>query len=408
MSDRQVRLPLGRYLPPAGSEFVSVEAGGGVVLLAATVAALVWANVSEASYDDLWHRTLTIGAGSFSTTLDLRHWVNEGLMAVFFFVVGMEIKRELVGGELRDRRRATLPIAAAVGGMAVPAALYAVLNTGGEGGEGWAIPMATDIAFAVAVLALLGERAPRNLRLFLLSLAIVDDLGAVLVIAAFYAEQIRPEWGLGAVAVAVAVIAMARLGLSHPGWFVAPALALWVCVHESGVHATIAGVVLGFVTPISDSEGEDVLGPLEHRLHPLSSFLVIPIFALANAGVTVDAGTLRDAATGAVGLGIALGLVIGKPVGIVAATALTVRLGLSRLPDGVGIRHIAGAGALAGIGFTVSLFVAGLAFEGSALVEAKAAILAASLLSATIGASLLARDGQRERGISRRPSSPER
>ena len=380
---------LGRALSPVGSDFVSVEVLGGLVLLAATVAAFVWANVWAGSYDAFWARVLTIGPERFGVSEDLRHWVNDGLMAVFFFVVGMEIKRELVRGELRDRRAASLPVLAAFGGMVVPAVLFLAVNAGDAGRRGWAIPMATDIAFAVVVLAMLGARVPKQLKLFVLTLAIVDDIGAIVVIAVFYSEGIAFGWLLGAVAAIAVIVVMQRVGVGHPIVYVVPALVLWLCTWESGVHATIAGVALGLLTPARPFGGHEVIESLERRLHPWSSFLVIPVFALANAGLRLDAAAIERAATSRIAWGIIVGLVLGKPLGIITATVLGVRFRAGRLPDGLSYRHVIGVGCVAGIGFTVSLFVADLSFVGGALEDAKIGILAASLVSATLGGALL-------------------
>jgi NhaA family Na+:H+ antiporter len=401
---RQFRLPVvGRALSPVGSEFVSVEALGGTVLLVATLSAFVWANVASGSYDDLWVRHLTVGWGHFALTEDLRHWVNDGLMTLFFFVVGLEIKRELVHGELRDRRTASLPAIAALGGMVVPALLYMAVNAGSAGSRGWAIPMATDIAFAIAVLGVLGTRVPSTLRLFLLTLAIVDDIGAILVIALFYSEGIVLGWSLAALGVIVIIVVVARFGVGHPIFYVLPATALWVCAHESGIHATIAGVVLGVLTPARSVRGRDVIGQLERVLHPWSSFLVIPLFALANAGIHLDSSGIQRAMTSEISWGIVIGLVLGKPIGIVVATALGSRLRLGRLPDGMSLREVLGAGFVAGIGFTVSLFVADLSFHGAMLNDAKIGIVVASVVSAAVGCACAfafrsASGGSAERG----------
>ena len=387
---RQFRIPvLGRALQPVGSEFVTVEALGGTVLLAATIAALIWANTASAGYDHLWARHLTVGFGDLSISEDLRHWVNDGLMTVFFFVVGLEIKRELVRGELQDRRTASLPVLAAIGGMIVPALLYALVNVGGSGQRGWAIPMATDIAFAVVVLAVLGSRVPNSLKLFLLTLAIVDDIGAILVIALFYSKGLALAWLLASAGVIVVILGLRWLGVGHPVFYVVPAIALWVCVQQSGVHATLAGVALGLLTPARAFGGHDVIEGLEHHLHPWSSLLIIPVFAIANAGLHLDSGAFRDAATSPITWGVILGLVVGKPLGITLATAATVRSRIGRLPEGVSMRHILGAGAVAGIGFTVSLFVADLSFRGARLEDAKVGIVVASLVSGLVGGLFL-------------------
>ena len=263
-----------------------------------------------------------MGWGDFAITEDWLHWVNDGLMTVFFFVVGLEIKRELVRGELRDPRTASLPVLAAIGGMVVPALLYVAINAGGPGSRGWAIPMATDIAFAVVVLTVLGTRVPKPLKLFLLTLAIVDDIGAIVVIALFYSKGIAFGWLLGALAVIAFIICMQRLRIGNPIVYVVPAVALWVCTLESGVHATIAGVVLGVLTPARPFGGRDVIENLEGRLHPWSSFLVIPLFALANVGLKLDPAAIEHALTSPIAWGIIVGLVVGKPVGIMLATAL--------------------------------------------------------------------------------------
>jgi NhaA family Na+:H+ antiporter len=389
MTRRAFRLPLGRYLPPMGSSFVYVEVLGGIVLLGATVAALLWANLARVSYVDLWSTHLTIGIGDLSITEDLQHWVNDGLMTVFFFVVGLEIKRELVRGELRDPRTASLPAIAAAGGMVLPALLYLSVNASGAGGRGWAIPMATDIAFAVAILAIAGDRVPANLKLFLLTLAIVDDVGAIVVIALFYSGTIALGWLLGALVTLGAVVLLRRLRVRHVAAYILPGLVLWVCVLESGIHATIAGVILGLLMPAHPIDGRETLEVVESRLHPWSSFLIVPLFALANAGVYLGGNRFEGAVDSRIAWGIVLGLVVGKPLGIVAATALGRRLRLGRLPDGVRLLHVLAAGAAAGIGFTVSLFVADLSYRGIALDHAKVAILVASALAGALGLVLI-------------------
>lgn len=382
----------GRYIQPVGDEFVSVEALGGLTLLAATIAALVWANVWDSSYRDLWDTTLTLGVGDLSITEDLRHWVNDGLMTVFFFIVALEIKREIVRGDLRDPRTAALPGLAALGGMVLPAVIFFALNPGAPGRDGWAIPVATDIAFALGVVTLLGSRVRPGLRLFLLSLAIVDDVLAIVVIAFFYTDDLSLAWLGGAAGTLLVFVLMRRLGAQNPLLFVLPAVALWVCTFESGVHATIAGVALGLLAPVATFRGRPVIDEVEHHLHPWTSLIVVPLFALANAGVALGVDAVGDAVTSSVGLGVLLGLTLGKPLGIGLAVAVALRLRLGRLPPGVSARSLTGAAALAGIGFTVSLFIAELSFEGTPhLAEAKLAILAASLASAAIGSLLLLR-----------------
>jgi Na+:H+ antiporter, NhaA family len=386
-----VRVPVaGRFITPLGEEFASVEALGGIALLLAAAAALAWANSPWSdSYASFWASEITAGSGNFSITNSLRHWVNDGLMTAFFFVVGVEIKREIVEGELSDRAQARLPIAAAVGGMVVPALIYIAWNPSGPAFRGWGIPMATDIAFALGVLALLGSRVPRGLKLFLLTLAIVDDIGAILVIAVFYSEGIELAWLGGAVAVGAAIHLARVLGARHPLVIVVPAFVLWVCVFESGVHATIAGVVLGLLIPARTDRDQAVLDRVEHRLHPFTSFFAVPVFALANAGIALGPDALSDAAFNRITWGVVTGLVVGKIVGIIGVTMIGPRLRLGRLPAGVGVRQVLGIGAIAGIGFTVSLFVAELAFSGERLAAAKIGVMAASLAAAALGATML-------------------
>lgn len=411
--------------------FFRAEAASGIVLLAVAVVALVWANSALANtYHDLWEVYVTIGSDRIGLSLPLHQWINDGLMVIFFFLVGLEIKREVLVGELASLRRAALPIAGAIGGMAVPALIYVAFNFGRESIDGWAIPMATDIAFALGALALLGKRAPLGLRVFLAALAIVDDLGAVLVIALFYTSSI--SWAalaLGLLVLAFLVI-LNRLDVRHPGIYAAFGVVVWLAFLASGVHATIAGVLLAMTIPVrtridartfirdahasldafraaGDAEAsviptarqlgalaelerrtEDVQSPLqrlEHKLQPWVAFGIMPIFALANAGVTVRSG-FGDILAQPVSLGIIFGLVVGKPVGILSAAFIAVRAGLAVLPTGVSLRHMVGIGLLGGIGFTMSLFIANLAFAGSAMLDAaKLGILFASTLSGTAG-----------------------
>jgi len=391
-----------RSLPDRRSllEFLRTEAGGGIVLLAAALAAVAWANGPWGeAYHRLWHHRLVVGPARWRLAGSLQHWVNDLLMALFFFVVGLEIKRELVTGELQDPRTAALPVLAAAGGMIVPAVVYTLVAGGGAAGRGWGIPMATDIAFAVGVLALLGRRVPRGLKLFVLTLAIADDIGAIVVIAVFYATAVHGAWLLAAVAVLALVPAARRAGVSRPAAYLPLAVAAWYCTYRSGVHPTIAGVALGLLTPAATVNGRDVLRRLERRLHPWSSYLVLPVFALANAGVALDVHALRAAAGSRVTWAVAIGLVVGKLLGIAGATAAVVRGRVGRPPPGVQGRHIIGAGALGGIGFTVSLFITGLAFHSEALqADAKIGILAGSLIAALTGAAVLARPAAGQRG----------
>lgn len=438
MAEQRTSQPLvERALVPFQS-FARIEASSGILLLACTVVALLWANSQWASsYVALWDTPFSFALGDFALGKPLLSWINDGLMAMFFFVVGLEIKREVLVGELSSWRRASLPAAAAVGGMAVPAVIYVLLNQRSDAAAGWGIPMATDIAFALGVLAVLGTRVPGGLRMFLLALAIVDDIGAVLVIAFFYTSHV--SWlylGLGAVFLA-ALIGANLSGVRHPLVYAALGIGgLWLTFLLSGVHATIAGVIAAMAIPartridpddflskarvaltefdqagqhgsrVPTSEGrqsaleeletlsEQVQTPLqrlEHTLHPWVSFVVLPIFALANAGVTIGA-ELSAAVASPVSLGVFGGLLIGKPLGILLASRLAVYTRLADLPAGVAWRHVVGAGCLGGIGFTMSLFIATLAFEGTPfLTMAKMGILGASLLAALIGVAILRR-----------------
>ncbi len=411
----------GRSLPRALQRFLDTESSGGVVLLAFTIVALLWANSPwKTSYATLWETELTLSAGDLIRTTDLRHFVNEALMAVFFFVVGLEIKQELVAGQLRRWRTAALPAIAALGGMVVPAVIYAGINLGGEGSRGWGIPMATDIAFALGLLALLGRGLPGSLKVFLLSLAIADDVGAIVIIAVFYSGGIHWPAIMAAAALLAGVAGLRRLRvLWGPGYLVL-GIGVWVAFYESGVHATLAGVALGFLAPgrplapdvvaeewsidLADepSAGElktmttlarstvSVTERLQHTLHPVTSYLIVPVFALANAGVAFEAGSLRAPGARSVAFGVAGGLVVGKLVGVSGAAWLAVRVGLGRLPEGVRWSHLVGVGGLAGIGYTVSLFIADLAFDNQQLANAaKLGILAASVTAAMVGAAIL-------------------
>ncbi|MCU1378237.1 MAG: nhaA [Acidimicrobiales bacterium] len=354
--------------PSRLAEFLRTESAGGAVLLAATVVALVLANSPwHTGWADLWSGPA-------------HHWVNDGLMTLFFYVVGLEITRELTDGELRDPRTAALPVVAALGGMVLPALLFTAVVGSTAGGHGWAIPMATDIAFAVGVLGLLGPRVPPSLKLFLLALAIVDDLGAIVVIAVFYADRTEPLALLFAAGMVSALVALRRARVEPLLPYLVLGAGLWLAMDASGIHPTIAGVVLAGCTPRAWRER------LEHRLHPVASFVVIPVFALANAGVHVDAGALDPPGAVRLAAGVAIGLVAGKALGVFGATWLAVRSGVGRLPEGATWTQLAGVAAVAGIGFTVSLFVADLAFPDAGLqAAAKLGILGGSVVAALAG-----------------------
>ena len=413
----------GRRLPRSVRVFLETEASGGILLLAAALVALVWANSPwSASYQSLWHTDITVNFGRYVLEGDLHHWVNDALMVVFFFVVGLEIKGELVHGKLRDPRTAAMPAFAALGGMIVPAALYFLVTAGGDGSRGWGIPMATDIAFAVGVVALLGSRVPASLKLFLLTLAIVDDIGAIIVIGIFYSSDLQPQFLGAAAAIVFVIVLINRAGIVWVAPYLVLGGALWLVTYASGVHATIAGVVLGLLTPArnflpgsvarewaSDLRDEPsaqdlqamtrlarhAVSPAEHighALHPWSSYLIVPIFALANAGVPIKSDAFEASGAAAVTLGVMLGLVVGKTLGIAGAAWLAARLGIARLPEGANWKMIFAIATIAGIGFTVSLFVAELAFEPGSLQDAaKLGVLAASAIAAVIGGIALSR-----------------
>jgi Na+:H+ antiporter, NhaA family len=372
--------------PSPVAEFLRTEAAGGAALLAATVVALVWANSPWSdSYHDLLGTRLTVGSGDLAVSEDLHHWVNDALMAVFFLLVGLEIKREVVDGQLSDRRTAALPALAALGGMVVPALVFLAVAAGTPHTQGWAVPMATDIAFALGVVTLLGDRAPAGMRIFILTVAVVDDIGGIIVIAAVYSDGVQPSWLAGAAGALGATVAMRRLGIGRIVAYLVPGVVAWYCTYRAGVHPTIAAVALGLLTPVVIA-GRHPLATLEHRLHPWSSFVVMPVFALANAGVSLGVDNLRDAFSDRLFWAIVLGLLAGKTIGITAATWAGVRTGAGRLPDGLDRRDVPVAGAIAGIGFTVALFLADLAFADPAVQSvAKLGILAGSLASGLTG-----------------------
>ena len=358
------------------------DAVPGLVLLAAAALALVWANSPwEETYFTFWERSLGAPFAPFILEKDLRQWINDGLMALFFLLASLQIRREMHNGELASFKKAVLPVIAALGGMLAPAAIYASLNHGTAAARGWGIPMATDVAFAVGVISMLGRRAPPGLRVFLLTLAVADDLGSILVIACFYTRTL--EWNAMAVAAALVAALFLLRGrrVSGLALYGAAGCALWCALQRAGIHPTIAGVALGFLMPVHR---------VESRLQPWVGYLILPLFALANAGVTLPLTRLGTASVTPVSLGVALGLLLGKPLGITSATWLAVRLRWGALPDGCTWAHQLGLGTLAGIGFTVSLFVANLAFDSARLIcEAKAGIFAASTVAAVAGYALL-------------------
>jgi NhaA family Na+:H+ antiporter len=371
-----------------------MESTGGILLLVGTVLALAWMNSPWAhAYEKL--RELRLGPAALHLDLSLHAWAADGLLAVFFFVVGVELKREFVTGELRRPATALVPILAAVGGMAVPAAIFLAVNLTAAGGHtrGWAVPTATDIAFAVAVLAVVGRGLPSALRTFLLTLAVVDDLLAIIVIAAFYSETVSFGWLAAALATVGAFGFLLRRGTTSPWLLIPLGIVSWAFMHASGIHATIAGVLLGLTVPALARRGEQksLAEHYEHRLRPLTSGFAVPLFALLSAGVAVSGGTFIRALTDPAAIAVALALVIGKPIGIVGATAIVSRLRGKRLTTGLAWWDIVGIGTLGGIGFTVSLLVSELAFGAAAARtgDVKVAVLTASITAATIGGTIL-------------------
>ncbi len=384
------------------ADILRTETTGGALLLIGTLVALVWSNSpAREAYAHL--REVVVGPAALHLDLSLGHWASDGLLTIFFFVVGLELKREIVDGELRRPATAALPIVAAIGGMAVPALLYTLVNAGRGDLSGWAVPTATDIAFAVAVLAIVGRSLPSALRAFLLTLAVVDDLLAIIVIAVFYSDSIALVWLAGSVVVVAVFGLLTRRGITTPWLLVPLGVLAWAAMHESGVHATIAGVLLGLVVPAAmpAAGGHSLAERFEHRWRPISAGVAVPLFALVAAGVTLDPESLAAAVRDPAAQGVALGLVIGKPLGILGTTWLVSRVTRTPLAEGLGWSDVAAVGAVAGIGFTVSLLIGELAFpEGSQVTEhVRAAVLVASIVAAVLGALLLARRDRHHRGV---------
>lgn len=424
-SDRR----LARRVARPVRNFMAIEASSGIVLVIATIIALVWAN---SPWSDLYHEILELHlviefGGAHVIDESVEHLINDGLMAIFFFVVGLEIKRELVVGELRDPRAAALPSIAAIGGMVVPALIFFSLNTSSPESAGWGIPMATDIAFALGVMSLLGPRVPTQLKLFLLALAIVDDVGAIAVIAIFYTDSINATWLAICIGLLIVVFVMQRAKIWYTPIYAIIGIVIWDAALESGIHATIAGVALGLMTParplqrevkpeevvgtVVDPEDLDAHGArratlyvresvsvaerLETLIHPFSSFVILPIFALANAGIELSTEGISDASTSTVTWGIILGLIVGKTAGVSLFAWIAVRSGISTLPRNVTWSQMVAVAMLAGIGFTVALFITGLAYDGDSLevfdTQARMGILLASLIASILGCVLLLR-----------------
>jgi Na+:H+ antiporter, NhaA family len=394
-------------------DFLRTEASSGVLLVAATLVALLWANSPWSdSYESFWQRTAAVSVGGWQLELTLQYWVNDALMAIFFFVVGLEIKRELANGHLSTRRTAMLPVAGALGGMLVPALIYLAI-AGSTAPRGWAVPVATDIALAVGVVTLAGTAVPSGLRAFLLGLAIVDDIGAILIIALVYSSGVKPAQLAVSVGAVLLAVLLRRLGVRGTLPFLVIAMVAWYYLYKAGIHPTLAGVAMGLLAPTEPHMSSEMIDIeeftdvstveaartstalarnsvsevewLQHMLHPWTSFVIVPIFAIANAGVEVSADGLRDLFSSALGWGIALGLLVGKPLGIWLSTRLAVRIGVAEMPAGHRPRPFLGVGMAAGIGFTVALFVAELAFTDPVQRDqAKLAVLLASVMAGAL------------------------
>lgn len=428
LSESSIKLPKRpiEWLTDPIQHFMRIEAASGVVLLLATIVALTLANTAAGgAIHHFWETTVGIRFGGWQGNISLEHLINDGLMAIFFFVIGLEVKREITVGEFRSFRTALVPVAAALGGMLAPAAIYLGLQYGQPGEAGWGTVMATDIAFVVGCMALLGKRVPHALRMFLLMLAIADDIGAVLVIAIGYTSQLSLSWLIVGLVTLCIIALLLRMGLQSILVLTALSVVVWSCFLVSGVHATVAGVLLGLIIPARPDTDNIVIGsalstaqemfqlhsqrgssvvdvkmlrravmgsvsPLDrfmHSLHPWVSFLIMPVFAFCNAGVPIDPAVFSSPCA----IAVVAGLLIGKPLGIVLATLAVTKTGLSEISPTITLRHLIGGGFLAGIGFTMALFIATLALNPTLLVEAKVGVLVGSLVSALVGVVILSR-----------------
>jgi Na+:H+ antiporter, NhaA family len=418
-------LPL---VPQPVTRFLVTEAGSGFLLLAAAIAALVWANIPDGHYEWVWETKATIAVGGYGITLDLQHWINDAAMAIFFLTVGLEINREVTVGELRRRRYVMAPIFGAAGGVIVPALIFYGFNAGTPAEHGWGIPISTDTAFLLGILALFGPRCPDQLRLFFLTLAIVDDIVAILVLAIFYTPELSMVPLIVAIVLTAVLFGLRWAGVWQLRWYALVGVALWFAVYESGLHGTLAGVILGLLVPATPTDprlleflrfyGRGLIEradaqrarltvqaaratvPANDRmqdvLHPFSAYVIVPVFALANAGVVLSGDTLSRAVRSPVTIGILVALVVGKTVGISLGTAIALWTKLGELPGRVRYGHLIGGAALAGIGFTISLFIAGLAYDDPVLIaDAKIGVLAGSVLAAVIGSLALRYLGER-------------
>ena len=378
---------------PGGiSTMLHSEAATGILLLICAMISVAMASFPETAwFDRIWENAGSITIAGFTLEMSLRHWINDGLMAIFFFVVGLEIKREMLFGQLSSIRKSALPIMAAIGGMLVPAGIYAALNAGNpETAGGWGIPMATDIAFAIGIISLLGSRVPAGLKIFLTALAIVDDLGAIIVLAIFYpSHALHLGWLLYVAVIMAILFIFNRYNLKNRALYIIPGVLMWYFTYKSGIHATIAGVLLAMMIPAKcTGEGmkDSMMHKFEHGLGPVVNFLIIPLFALANAGVAIDFSSFAGTGIPAVSLGIFFGLLIGKPAGIFLLSYLGVKMRLASLPEGVRWGQVAAMGVLGGIGFTMSIFINSLAFQNPEVTDiGKMSILITSALAAVLG-----------------------
>jgi NhaA family Na+:H+ antiporter len=374
------------------TEFFESEKTSGIILILCTVISLVIANsYFGKDYLDFWHNIIGFEIGGITLKYSVEHWINDGLMAIFFLLIGLEIERELYIGELSDLRNATLPIFAAIGGMAIPALLHFLLNRGTETIAGMGIPIATDIAFALGVLAILGRRVPISLKIFLAALAIIDDLGAIVIIALFYMGDFSFLYLVLALGIFAGLLILNRLGVQRLPFYLIPGFIMWFFMLKSGIHATIAGVLLAFAIPFARGDEKSPSYKLQHFLHRPVAFIIMPLFALANTGIVLNGNWIEGLATSN-SLGIIAGLFLGKPLGIVLFSVLTVKLGLSQLPGDLFWRHIIGASFLGGIGFTMSIFITLLAFGNPEIIQnSKISILLGSIMAGTVGFLILNR-----------------
>lgn len=371
-------------------EFFESERAGGLILVGCTLASILLTNSGAGEgWFHFWHARLDLSFGGIPLDHSVEHWVNDGLMAVFFLLVGLEIERELYIGELADFKKALLPIIASIGGMLVPAATHFLFNRGTPWQVGFGIPMATDIAFALGVLSLLGNRIPVSAKIFLTALAIIDDLGAILVIAIFYTKSLSLLWLAAALGIFLLLLLFNRLKINKLIFYIIPGIIMWYCMLRSGIHATLSGVLLAFAIPFRKEPAINPSGVIQHALHKPVAFFILPAFALANTGILLSPGWAASLDSSN-SLGIMLGFVLGKPAGILLCCWLAIRSGLCRLPEEIRWSHLGGLGVLAGIGFTMSIFIANLAFDEPVSIQySKIAILAASLLASLVGFGLL-------------------